>query len=300
MIIRSARPESNFYLLDKTISEDKKLSWAARGLLIFLLGKPDNWRVSVEYLSQQTNESAKKTGKQGVYSLLDELIAVGYVVRSDKQAHDEKTGFLLGYDYVVYDSPCRPQPCKVEPCKVEPCKAEPCKAEPCKANPPLISNELEQVLNKTSNDLEQGMNNINSAEAQKTKNCGLQDLILLGVDKQVANDWLSVRKAKRSPLTKTALDAMQREADKANITLAEAVAVCAENGWQGFKCEWYQKLNNKVNNQTAKHFEKTVTPENAASANDFVATKKEAISEEEKARRKEFLAAQRQQNGESK
>ena len=73
-IIRSPKPESNFYLLDKRLSEDKKLSWASRGLLIFLLGKPDNWRISAEYLAQQTNDSSKKTGKQGVYSLLDELI----------------------------------------------------------------------------------------------------------------------------------------------------------------------------------------------------------------------------------
>ena len=153
MIIRSTRPESNFYLLDKRISEDKKLSWASRGLLIFLLGKPDNWRVSAEFLAQQTTESSKKTGKQGVYSLLDELIVAGYVVRSDKQAHDEKTGFLLGYDYVVYDSPCHPKPYKAEPYK-----AEPYKAEPYKANHPLISTELEQGLNLTSIDNKQGLN----------------------------------------------------------------------------------------------------------------------------------------------
>jgi len=49
---------------------------------------------------------------------------------------------------------------------------------------------------------------------------------------------------------------------------------------------------------TYKPFEKIVTPENASNTSDFVATKKNTISEEEKARRKEFLAAQRQQNGE--
>ena len=147
-IIRSPKPESNFYLLDKRLSEDKKLSWASRGLLIFLLGKPDNWRISAEYLAQQTNDSSKKTGKQGVYSLLDELIVAGYVVRSDKQAHDEKTGFLLGYDYVVYDSPCRP----------EPYKAEPYKAEPYKANQPLTSIDSNQGLNLTSIDSNQGLN----------------------------------------------------------------------------------------------------------------------------------------------
>ena len=171
MIIRSTRPESNFYLLDKRISEDKKLSWASRGLLIFLLGKPDNWRVSAEFLAQQTTESSKKTGKQGVYSLLDELIVAGYVVRSDKQAHDEKTGFLLGYDYVVYDSPCHPQPYKAEPYKAEPYKAEPYKAEPYKANHPLISIDTNQGLNLTSIDTNQGLNKSFSVAEKEREEC---------------------------------------------------------------------------------------------------------------------------------
>ena len=166
MIIRSTRPESNFYLLDKRISEDKKLSWASRGLLIFLLGKPDNWRISAEYLAQQTHESSKKTGKQGIYSLLDELIVAGYVVRSDKQAHDEKTGFLLGYDYVVYDSPCRP-----EPYKAEPYKDKPYKAEPYKANQPLISIDTNQGLNLTSIDKKQVLNK-SFSEAEKEREEG--------------------------------------------------------------------------------------------------------------------------------
>ncbi|RQY86714.1 hypothetical protein [Burkholderia stagnalis] len=34
MIIRAPRPTSAFYILDRRISEDRRLSWAARGLLI--------------------------------------------------------------------------------------------------------------------------------------------------------------------------------------------------------------------------------------------------------------------------
>ena len=252
MIIRSTRPESNFYLLDKRISEDKKLSWASRGLLIFLLGKPDNWRISAEYLAQQTNESSKKTGKQGVYSLLDELIVASYVVRSDKQAHDEKTGFLLGYDYVVYDSPCRPEPCKAEPCKAEPCKAEPCKAEPCKANHPLISIDTNQGLNLTSIDNKQGLNDNNGAAAQKPNKLGLKDLISLGVTEQIARDWLEVRKMKRAPLTQTALDAIIKEAAKARLTLNDAIKSCVENSWQGFKADWYLNVNKSSNGNRPK------------------------------------------------
>ena len=237
MIIRSTRPESNFYLLDKRISEDKKLSWASRGLLIFLLGKPDNWRISAEYLAQQTNESSKKTGKQGVYSLLDELIVASYVVRSDKQAHDEKTGFLLGYDYVVYDSPCRP---------------EPCKAEPCKANHPLISIDTNQGLNLTSIDNKQGLNDNNGAAAQKPNKLGLKDLISLGVTEQIARDWLEVRKMKRAPLTQTALDAIIKEAAKARLTLNDAIKSCVENSWQGFKADWYLNVNKSSNGNRPK------------------------------------------------
>jgi len=244
MIIRSTRPESNFYLLDKRISEDKKLSWASRGLLIFLLGKPDNWRISAEYLAQQTNESSKKTGKQGVYSLLDELIVASYVVRSDKQAHDEKTGFLLGYDYVVYDSPCHPKPCKAEPCK-----AEPCKAEPCKANHTLTSIDINQGLNLTSIDINQGLNDNNGAAAQKPNKLGLKDLISLGVTEQIAKDWLEVRKMKRAPLTQTALDAIIKEAAKARLTLNDAIKSCVENSWQGFKADWYLNVNKQANGQ---------------------------------------------------
>lgn len=141
MIIRSPNPQSNFVILSKAVTENENLSWAARGLLIFLLGKPSNWKISIEHLMLQTKNSAKYSGKDSIYSLLNELINHGYVVRSDKQSHDEN-GRLCGYDYVVYDSPCRDNTDKVSPCLPLPCKAQ-----PYKANPPLISNDLEQVLN---------------------------------------------------------------------------------------------------------------------------------------------------------
>jgi hypothetical protein len=80
-IIRAPRPERNFYMLDKAISEDKRLSWSARGLLIFLLGKPDHWKVSVPALVNETAEAARSTGRDAVYNLLAELIDTGYVQR---------------------------------------------------------------------------------------------------------------------------------------------------------------------------------------------------------------------------
>ena len=61
-----------------------------------------------------------------------------------------------------------------------------------------------------------------------------------GVDEQVANDWLSVRKAQRAPLTDSAWRGVKREASKAGLSVAEAVRMSAENSWRGFKAEWVQ------------------------------------------------------------
>jgi len=59
-----------------------------------------------------------------------------------------------------------------------------------------------------------------------------------GVDPQAWEDWQKVRKAKRLPITPTALKGVEREAQKAGWTLAEAIAECAVMGWAGFKADW--------------------------------------------------------------
>lgn len=61
-----------------------------------------------------------------------------------------------------------------------------------------------------------------------------------GVEKQQAADFLQLRKTKKAPLTMTALEGIQREAAKAGINLAAAVAICCENGWAGFKADWHR------------------------------------------------------------
>lgn len=59
------------------------------------------------------------------------------------------------------------------------------------------------------------------------------------VDGQVWADFLQIRKAKRSPLTATALAGIEREAAKAGIGLQQALEVCCESGWAGFKADWF-------------------------------------------------------------
>ena len=61
------------------------------------------------------------------------------------------------------------------------------------------------------------------------------------VSGQVWNDFTALRTKRRAPITETALKGIQREAEKAGITLEEALSTCCERGWQGFKAEWYRR-----------------------------------------------------------
>jgi uncharacterized protein YdaU (DUF1376 family) len=62
-----------------------------------------------------------------------------------------------------------------------------------------------------------------------------------GVDAQVYQDFIELRKAKKSPLTSTALEGIKREAAKAGWSLNQALTECVARGWQGFKAEWVNK-----------------------------------------------------------
>ena len=47
-----------------------------------------------------------------------------------------------------------------------------------------------------------------------------------------------MRKAKKAPLSETAMAGIRREAIAAGMTTQEAVAMCCARGWQGFRAEY--------------------------------------------------------------
>ena len=76
---------------------------------------------------------------------------------------------------------------------------------------------------------------------QKPQTITVADLVAQGVQRQHAEDWMLARKAKGSKhLTVTAWKGVIREATAAQITLDMAVAFSAENGYAGFRADWYK------------------------------------------------------------
>lgn len=60
------------------------------------------------------------------------------------------------------------------------------------------------------------------------------------VSEQVWEDFSALRTKRRAPITETALRGIQREAEKAGISLEAALSTCCERGWAGFKASWYE------------------------------------------------------------
>lgn len=125
MIVRGQRPQSNFYVLNKAVSEDRHLSWAARGLLVFLLGKPDHWQVSTTALINETADSSKPLSRDGVHSLLNELIHAGYCTRHRRRS---AKGTMSGTDYHISETPQPAQPGAVAPGTAKPDTVNPLQA----------------------------------------------------------------------------------------------------------------------------------------------------------------------------
>lgn len=265
MIQRTPR-RNNFTIIGNGIFMENALSFEAMGLLAYLLSKPDNWQVHVQALVRATEGTAQKRGENKILALLRELIGAGYIIRQR-----QSSGKM---DYYVYDEPqgepsadttpdsgsCAEnasQPIENKPQPSKPHVAKPHVAKPHVAFEGVLINtegQQELKLNKDGRGANARVRATPPAEpppppdprpeppappvAKPARFEPLAALLALGVDAQVAADWLAVRKAKRAALTQTALDDVVSEAGKAGISVAQAVRICAARGWQGFRASW--------------------------------------------------------------
>ena len=96
-IIRQKRKE-RFSIVDNKVIEDERLSFKARGLLIYMLSKPDDWKFF-------TGELVKRSSKDGLSSIrtaLKEIESAGYLVRKRKRSNK---GIFTSQDWILTDIP---------------------------------------------------------------------------------------------------------------------------------------------------------------------------------------------------
>lgn len=126
MIIRVEKKRNPFVTIDKTSLNDTRLSWKAKGLLCYLLSKPDNWKpIRAELVK------AAKDGDSSVRGILKELQGAGYMKR--QPVRDTK-GKITEWEHVVYETP-------IQMLK-NPDVENPHVDKPQVDNTPLINNDL--------------------------------------------------------------------------------------------------------------------------------------------------------------
>jgi DNA-binding HxlR family transcriptional regulator len=97
-IIRTRRDRNNPYaMVNKAAFEDERLTWEARGILAYLLTKPDDWQV-------RTNDLLNRAPDCKLHKLtriLKELETAGYLVRERKNVAGGKFEWVT----TVYENP---------------------------------------------------------------------------------------------------------------------------------------------------------------------------------------------------
>jgi hypothetical protein len=109
-VIRVSRRE-RYVTLDKRFLEDPRLGWRAKGILAYLLSKPNDWKVMMCDLLERSDD-----GRDSVYAGLKELEQHGYIERERLRGAGGKLGQV---ETIVYEWPEEdPQfPRKLEPSK---------------------------------------------------------------------------------------------------------------------------------------------------------------------------------------
>jgi DnaD/phage-associated family protein len=91
------KKEDNYTVVNNYCLRDNRLSWKAKGLLVYLLSLPDDWQIYQDELIQHSTDGISSTS-----SGIRELMEYGYIKRERRR---NEQGHLKGYIYTVYEQP---------------------------------------------------------------------------------------------------------------------------------------------------------------------------------------------------
>lgn len=99
---------------------------------------------------------------------------------------------------------------------------------------PESNQESNVTRNVTSNRREEKSREEKNREEKKNTDTDTPD----GVSLSVWQDFKAIRKTKKAALTKTAINKIRAQADKAGVSLQSALETCCERGWASFNADW--------------------------------------------------------------
>lgn len=94
---RTVKQDGDFVLVHKKFIYDDKLSARAKGILLYLLSRPNDWQIYTSEIQKHMTDGIKS-----VNSAVKELMDGGYIKRTLKRS---EKGTFKGYEYLVYEIP---------------------------------------------------------------------------------------------------------------------------------------------------------------------------------------------------
>jgi hypothetical protein len=148
-IIRVEHSKENpYFMMNRDTAQDDSLTWEARGVLAYLLSKPDDWQVMVVDLQQ-------KCGRDKVRHILDELKAAKYL--RIIPARNTKGKFSKA-EYQVFEQPFTGNPTTDVPYTALPTTGNPATAKPETAKRPLQSIDKQKTEKQSKENKENAPN----------------------------------------------------------------------------------------------------------------------------------------------
>lgn len=243
-IIRINKKDSGYTQMSNVHLNDKNLSLKSKGLLSFMLTKPNDWNFSVMGLVSQLKES-----KTSIMSSINELIDLKYTKRSQSKLQ----GRFSSCDYDVYEVPYAQTPQAQNPhTDIQHAESDTLVITNTSNN----SNKVITNKEKKGNDLEiidpsqtsliTQIEEIKKVALKKEKFNFRKEMVLLGFNEDLVVDWMQVRKDKKASNTKTALKGFCTQVTKTGLPINEVLKICVEKSWKGLQSDWIKKEDNNL------------------------------------------------------
>ncbi|MCL1124132.1 hypothetical protein [Shewanella surugensis] len=243
MAIYKANISQEFTVIPNSTIQDKVLTFEARGLLSFMLSLPENWGFHTKWLQEQS----PKCGRDKLTRMLTELQGANYVrkqvVRNDK-------GLITGTDWLVYPTPViqdSSEQLKTSTVQLETRPTDkPSDGEPATIKETDLQNKhLKDITPENNSGLPSKTKRAKKTKADPLAKFDFSNWPSMPSD-LVMQDWIAVRKARRSPLNQTAINRITphlKKAVEAGYSVEDCIGTSAARGWVTFEFSWLLNAN---------------------------------------------------------
>jgi len=101
--IRKGRPSAGYTVVQNSLINHPSLSIEARGLMIYLLSRPEDWELQIGDVRRFLGREGKPCGRDKAYAVVRELKDSRYVVMCE----DVDGSHFKGVTYYIFDEPVR-------------------------------------------------------------------------------------------------------------------------------------------------------------------------------------------------